>query len=87
MIAIYILLGLSVILNLVLLYGVWNLLRKNNAIEELLSDTVLLTREHVQSALLVMENADINKSFESDDEVGVAFQDIKNAITDLNNKF
>ena len=84
---IYILLGVSGVLNLFLLYGVWNLLRKHLAIEELLTETVLDAKEQMQNALLKMENADINKSFESDDEVGVAFQDIRNAIIELNNKF
>jgi hypothetical protein len=87
MILLYILLGLSVTLNLALAYGVFNLLRKNQAIEDLMIETVLDTKEHVQNALLVMENSDIKGSFEADDEVGVAFQDIKTAITELTQKF
>jgi hypothetical protein len=87
MITIYILLGLSVVFNLLLAYGIFNLLRKNTAIEDLMIETVLDTKEHVQNALLVMENSDIKGSFEADDEVGVAFQDIKTAITELTQKF
>jgi len=84
---IYILLGLSVAFNLLLAYGIFNLLRKNTAIEDLMVETIMDTKEHIQNALLVMENSDIKGSFEADDEVGVAFNDIKTALTELNQKF
>lgn len=84
---IYIILGICIPIILILLYGVWNLLRKLNAMEDLIIDTVKETKEHVQNALLVMQHSDINGSFESDDEVGVAFKDIKTAIDELNEKF
>jgi len=82
-----ILLGLSIGINIVLLYGIFNLVRKSEAIEDLLVNTLKDTKEHITNALLVMQNSDIKGSFEADDEVGVAFKDIKTAIEELNEKF
>lgn len=82
-----ILLGLSIVINIVLLYGIFNLVRKSEAIEDLMVDTLRDTKEHITNALLVMQNSDIKGSFEADDEVGVAFKDIKTAIEELNEKF
>ena len=82
-----ILLGLSIGINIVLLYGIFNLVRKSEAIEDLLVNTLRDTKEHITNALLVMQNSDIKGSFEADDEVGVAFKDIKTAIEELNEKF
>jgi hypothetical protein len=82
-----ILLGLSIGINIVLLYGIFNLVRKSEAIEDLMVDTLRDTKEHITNALLVMQNSDIKGSFEADDEVGVAFKDIKTAIEELNEKF
>jgi hypothetical protein len=81
-----ILLGLRIGINIVLLYGIFNLVRKSEAIEDLMVDTLRDTKEHITNALLVMQNSDIKGSFEADDEVGVAFKDIKTAIEELNEK-
>lgn len=83
----YILFSVSLLINLLLIYGVWNLLRKIRSIEDLMIDTIADAKENIQTALSVMEAADINGSFESDDEVGAAFKDIKKAISDLNKLF
>ena len=84
---IHIILGISIALNIALIYGAWNLIKKSEAVEDLLRETVLESKEHISNALVQMKNSDIKGSFEADDEVGVAFQDIKNALENLNAKF
>ena len=79
-----IILSISIVVNIVLAIGLRNLFRQNDALEDLAIETIKNTKEKVSNALLEMENADIRGSFEADDEVGVAFKDIKTAITQLN---
>lgn len=87
MITISILLGLSVVINLVLIYGLFNLVKKNEAIEDLMIDSISNAKEHIGNALLVMQQLDIRGSFEKDDEVGVAFDEIKKTVEELYEKF
>lgn len=84
---IYILLGFSVALNLALIYGAWNLLKKTEAIEDLMITTIFDAKEHIYNALLIMKDADLKGAFEAEDEVGSAFKEIKEAIDTLNEKF
>jgi len=84
---IYILLGISVAINLIAAFVILNLLRQTESLEDLVITTVTNMKSYITAALQVMTKADINKSFESDDEVGAAFKDIKQAITDLDKKF
>ena len=68
-----IILGVSVLLNLIFLYGVRNLNRQNEQYQdyienELVSNEDVKTR--VESAYQRLKDADIRGSFESDDEVG-----------------
>lgn len=84
---IYIGLGISVILNIILLYRGIRMVR---AIEEL-QDMLVDTNEDVITALETMEEEmkqiDIRGSFESDDEVGVVFNELKNTIERYKTRF
>tara|TARA_E500000081_G_C5910867_1_gene252003 strand:- start:22 stop:288 length:267 start_codon:yes stop_codon:yes gene_type:complete len=82
-----ILLGISVISNLVLLYGVRNLLKQNEQLEDTLSEVVLNTAQTLTDALEEMKKADLRGSFESDDEVGSVFQQLKSIIEKLNQNY
>lgn len=84
---IYIILIISIVINLIAVFVVRNLLLQNEAIEDTMINVVRETKETVSNALLEMENADINGSFANDDEVGVAFKDIKDIIKTLNEEF
>lgn len=82
-----ILLGISVVANLVLLYGVRNLLRQNEQLEDNLSDLVVDTNQTISSAVEQMKQVDIRGSFESDDEVGSVFDSLKAIIERLKEKY
>jgi competence protein ComGC len=82
-----ILLGISVISNLVLLYGVRNLLKQNEQLEETLSEVVLNTTQTLTDTLEEMKRIDLRGSFESDDEVGSVFQQLKSIIEKLNQNY
>lgn len=84
---IYIGLGISVILNVILLYRGIRMVR---AIEDL-QDMLVDTNEDVITALETMQEEmkqiDIRGSFESDDEVGVVFNELKNTIERYKTRF
>ncbi len=82
-----ILLGISVISNLVLLYGVRNLLKQNEQLEDTLSEVVLNTTQTLTDTLEEMKRIDLRGSFESDDEVGSVFQQLKFIIEKLNQNY
>ena len=86
-IIIYIVLGLSVLLNIILLYRGIRMVR---AIEDL-QDMLVDTNEDVITALETMEEEmkqiDIRGSFESDDEVGVVFNELKKTIEKYKERF
>lgn len=86
-ILIYILLGLSIILNIILLYrGIRMVLTIEN-----LQDMLVDTNEDVTKALETMQEEmnqiDIRGSFESDDEVGVVFKELKDTIERYKTRF
>ena len=82
-----IIIGVSVILNIILLIGVRNLLRQNEQLEDRLVDIVDTTRIKVSDALSNMRKLDNREVFEKDDEVGVTFEEMKKIVEDLNNEF
>lgn len=86
-IGIYIVIGLSGLLNIILLYRGIILVRN---IEDL-QDTLVETNDDVITALETMEQEmkqiDIRGSFESDDEVGVVFNELKNTIERYKTRF
>jgi hypothetical protein len=57
-------------------YGCWNLLRKLEKLEEVLEQN---TDSYIQ-IYNVMKEIDSTGAFESDDEVGSTFSDLKNLI-------
>jgi len=81
-----IIIGISVILNIVLLVGVRNLLKQNEQLEDRVVDIVNQTRNKVEFALDEMRKLDNREAFEKDDEVGVTFNELKKIVNDLNNQ-
>lgn len=82
----FIVLGISIILNIILVIGVLNLLRQNEQLEDRLINTINLTRARVENALENMRNLDNREMFEKDDEVGVTFDEIKKIVEELDNE-
>ena len=81
-----IIIGVSVIINIVLLIGVRNLLRQNEQLEDRLVKTTNDTIQSVGTALDKMRELDNREVFEKDDEVGVTFQELKKLVENLNNE-
>jgi len=81
-----IIIGISTLLNILLLIGVRNLLKQNEQLEDRLIGTINSIRNRVGSALNKMRELDNKEVFEKDDEVGVTFQEIKKVVEDLNNQ-
>jgi competence protein ComGC len=81
-----IVIGISVVINIVLLIGVRNLLKQNEQLEDRLIGTVKSIRDKVESAVLEMRKLDTKQAFEKDDEVGVTFEALKKIVEDLNNQ-
>jgi len=79
-----IIIGVSVILNIVLLVGIRNLLRQNEQLEDRLVGTVEVIRTRVSDALENMRRLDKKQVFEKDDEVGVTFDEMKKIVQELN---
>jgi len=79
-IILYTLLGLSIILNIILLYRGIRLVRNIEDLQDMVVDVnedVLTSLETMQEE---MKQIDIRGSFESDDEVGAVFSELKNVI-------
>jgi hypothetical protein len=80
-----IIVGVSLILNIILLIGVRNLLRQNEQLEDRLIETITSVRNRIELSLENMRKLDNKQAFEKDDEVGVSFDAIKKIIEELNN--
>jgi competence protein ComGC len=80
-----IIVGISVVINIILLIGVRNLLKQNEQLEDRLVETNNSVKNSVQASLDNMRKLDNKQVFEKDDEVGVSFNEIKKIIEDLNN--
>lgn len=78
--------GISVLLNLILLIGVRNLLRQNEQLEDRVVQITDETIEKVSNALTQMRALDNREVFEKDDEVGVTFNELKKVVEDLNDQ-
>ena len=81
---IYIILLISVVLNITFIIGIYNLLRQNEELEDTLLETTLEVKLKVSNALQNLRNVDLRGSFESDDEVGATFTEIKTIVENLN---
>jgi cell division protein FtsX len=77
---------ISICIILALGYGIYNMLRKIEEIEEgydaILERNIKLT-QNIKSAHTIITQADVKGSFEADDEIGEAFKTIKSTIDDL----
>jgi hypothetical protein len=80
-----IIVGISVVINIILLIGVRNLLKQNEQLEDRLVATNDSVRKSLQESLDNMRKLDNKQVFEKDDEVGVSFNEIKKIIEELNN--
>jgi hypothetical protein len=80
----YIVLGLSIVLNIILLIGVRNLVLQTEDYESRLQLYRTYVTDKIESALKALKDADIKGSFESDDEVGSVFEDMKDIINKMN---
>jgi nitrogen fixation-related uncharacterized protein len=74
-----ILLGISVLLNLVFGYVVWNLMKKTERFE----DTYVHFFQRVEQILADMRAIDDREMFEKDDEVGTLFTQLTSILGDL----
>ena len=80
---------LPLIIILILLYIVWNLLRKVEKLEDGIEESDKLIEsaaESVNRALARMRDVDRVGSFEADDESGFIFEEIQAALDKLNNE-
>lgn len=67
----------------ILLYMIRNLLKQTEELDDMVINTRMETRNKVKDTLQKMKDMDLRGAFESDDEVGVVFNDIKTIIEDL----
>lgn len=72
-------LTISISLNLAFGYASWNLLRKN----EVMEDAIDIFYTRVDTVLQTMRAIDTRQIFEKDDEVGSVFQQIVDTVNDL----
>ena len=84
-----IVLPVSIIFNILLLIRGINLVKQNEKLSDLIKDyddrqdNTLVTLENM---LGEMKEIDLKGSFESDDEVGVVFSELKNTIESYKNQ-
>ena len=74
------------VLTLVLGYTTFNLLRKNEALEEVIEEqevVIATTADRSDKSMARMKEIDRIGSFEADDETGVIFKNIYDIITEL----
>lgn len=77
----------TIIIIMVLAKIIVNLLRQTEQLDDLVRSEKLRTFYAASNALDKMRDADLRGSFEADDEVGAAFEDIKQVIEDLKNEY
>lgn len=70
---------LSILLNGALGYACWNLLRKN----EVMEDAIDIFYTRLDTTLKTMRAIDSREMFEKDDEVGSVFNQIVDIVNDL----
>jgi hypothetical protein len=84
-----ILLPASIIFNILLLIRGINLVKQNEQLRDVIDvyeDRQLQTEEKLESMLQTMKEIDIRGSFESDDEVGAVFSELKETIETYKNE-
>lgn len=86
---IIILLPASIIFNILLLIRGINLVKQNEQLRDAIdiyADRQSRTEEKLESMLQTMKDIDIRGSFESDDEVGAVFSELKETIETYKNE-
>jgi len=86
-ITLYIILGLSIVLNIVLFYRGYKLVEQLESYQQRYIDIEDDAIQTFDNMLEEMRQIDIRGSFESDDEVGVVFQELKGVIEKYRNNF
>lgn len=86
-ITIYIILGLSILLNIVLFYRGYKLVEQIERYQQAYSELEDDVDSTLTQMLEEMREIDIRGSFESDDEVGVVFTELKDVIEKYKNNF
>lgn len=84
-----ILLPTSIIFNILLLIRGINLVKQNEQLKDVIDaydDRQLRTQDKLESMLQQMRDIDIKGSFESDDEVGTVFSELKETIETYKNE-
>lgn len=84
-----ILLPASIIFNILLLMRGINLVKQNEQLRDAITeydDRQFETQERLESMLQKMREIDIRGSFESDDEVGAVFSELKETIETYKNE-
>ena len=84
-----ILLPTSIIFNALLLIRGINLVKQNEQLRDVIDaydDRQLRTQDKLESMLQQMRDIDIKGSFESDDEVGTVFSELKETIETYKNE-
>jgi hypothetical protein len=84
-----ILLPASIIFNILLLIRGINLVKQNESLRDVIDvydDRQLRTEEKLESMIQQMRDIDIRGSFESDDEVGAVFSELKETIETYKNE-
>ena len=81
---IYIILLISEVLNITFTISIFNLLKQTEELEDTLIETTLEVKVKVSNALENLRNIDSRGSFESDDEVGATFTELKTIVENLN---
>ena len=84
---IYIVLGLSFLLNIILIYRGYKLVGELESFQNEYVEFEENTIQTLQNMLDEMKALDIRGSFESDDEVGVVFNELKDVIEKYRNNF
>jgi len=72
--------------TLILGYTTYNLLRKNEVLEDVIEEqevVIALTAERIDSSMKRMKELDRIGSFESDDETGFIFKNMYDVISEL----
>ena len=83
----YILLGVSILLNIILLYRGYKLVEQIEAYQRRYLNVEDEAIQTFDKMLAEMRQLDIRGSFESDDEVGAVFKELKDVIEKYKNNF
>ena len=84
-----ILLPASIIFNIILLIRGINFVKQNEQLKDIIDaydDRQIRTQEKLELMLQQMKDIDIRGSFESDDEVGAVFSELKETIETYKNE-